>query len=228
MATEQQPFIKLIKSELVLEMLRDRPTALNLIMLIALRAKRRNTLDTSSTKIGEALIGDFQSYGVSEQVYRSDKNYLKINGLVTFKPTPKGTIAKLVDSTIIDINVDTANGRASENQRTANGQLTTKEEYKNIRNKNKYINTGSKNLEKTDFEEIAKILQVKPLDAERAYEAMQDYMKSSGKSYKDEKAALRNWIRRNIESGKTKQIVTAATVTDPLLRATIERNERWN
>lgn len=88
------------------EMIADRPTAFLLLSLIANRARRTNEKDLMvELEIGEALIGDFCSYGVTESIYRTDKEYLlKHDFIITTRTDRRGTIVRLVDSDIFDIN----------------------------------------------------------------------------------------------------------------------------
>jgi len=100
-------FIKLIRnSSKYFIMLEERPTAFLLLSLIANRARRTNEKDLMiDLEIGEALIGDFFAYGVTRAVYRTDKEYLIRNGFIlTTKADRRGTIVKLIDSDIFDIN----------------------------------------------------------------------------------------------------------------------------
>ena len=87
-------------------MLEERPTAFLLLSLIANRARRTNEKDLMiDLEIGEALIGDFFAYGVTRAVYRTDKEYLIRNGFIlTTRADRRGTIVKLIDSDIFDIN----------------------------------------------------------------------------------------------------------------------------
>jgi hypothetical protein len=48
---------------------------------------------------------------------------------------------------------------------------------------------------------------------------MIDYTKAKGKDYSDYSAALRNWVRKEIEEGKVKQVPSLAESTDPLVIA---------
>ena len=85
-----------------------RPTAFALLGLIAYRARKAGLKIDDGIGVGEAYIGDFKSYGVTEQVYRTDKEYLKKYKIATFKPTTKGTIAKIVNPCVFDISRDYA------------------------------------------------------------------------------------------------------------------------
>jgi hypothetical protein len=89
-------------------------------------------------------------------------------------------------------------------------------------NKNKeIINKKSeiRNKKEVDFEKISQDLQVTQKDAKRIYEKMIDYTKAKGKDYSDYSAALRNWVRKEIEEGKVKQVPSLAESTDPLVIA---------
>jgi len=64
-------FIKTARtSQLVDFILRKRPTAFVLLYLIAKRAKRTIDHPDKSLEMGEAEIGDYESYGVTRQIYR--------------------------------------------------------------------------------------------------------------------------------------------------------------
>lgn len=126
------------------ELIRRRPTAFVLLTLIALRARRKNDSNFDDLELYEALVGDHKTYGVTQQVYRTDKQLLEMFKFSTFRATNKGTIAKLVDSTIFDINVQDTNDQTNEqltsNQRATNEQLTTNKKLKKLKNvKNIYI-----------------------------------------------------------------------------------------
>lgn len=109
-------YIKLRHSNATRELLKDL-NAFIVLTVIALRAKRTNDFSIHGLRIGQALIGDYESYGLSRQQYRSAKDRLKRYGLAGFRATNEGTIATLLNSLIYDIN-DTAS------QRTDDGQAT--------------------------------------------------------------------------------------------------------
>ena len=123
-----------------------RPTAFALLALIAMRAKRTIVHPYPELEMGEALIGDYDAYGATEQTYRTDKEYLKKFNLATFKATNKGTIAKLTNSCVFDINIEEdqrSNQRT--NQQPINGQPTTNNNVKNEKENN--TNKRSSSLE---------------------------------------------------------------------------------
>jgi hypothetical protein len=96
-------FIKMVKSRKTNELIKDR-NAFALLAQIALRAKRTNDFSVHGLEIGEALIGDYKSIGLTERKYRTAKAKLREWGFVTTKATNKGTIAKLINSEVFDIN----------------------------------------------------------------------------------------------------------------------------
>jgi hypothetical protein len=124
-------FIKMIKSKEAFELLK-KPNAFILLTQVAYRAKRANDFNIHGLQIGEALIGDYKSIGLTEQKYRTAKAQLEAWGFATFKGTNKGTAAKLINSRVFDINREDEQ-RAE--QRNNNEQITTNKNDKNDKNK---------------------------------------------------------------------------------------------
>lgn len=62
---------------------------------IAYLTKTDDYFSIPDLEIGEALI-TAEIMGMSQQTFRSTKNKLKKWGFAEFKPTPRGTIAKIV------------------------------------------------------------------------------------------------------------------------------------
>jgi hypothetical protein len=124
----------------ITEELLKKPDCFALLTQIALRAKRSDDFNLQNLKIGESFIGDYQRAGLSEQRYRTAKNNLSKWGFVTFKATNKGTVAKLTDARVYNINENEINGQTNEQptnkptdqQRTTNEQPTTKKNYNNL------------------------------------------------------------------------------------------------
>jgi len=121
------------------ELIKRRPTAFVLLALIADRARWKNDTHFDDLEVGEALVGDYKTYGVTEQIYRTDKNFLEKFKFITIKPTSRGTIVKLIDTSIFNLNTQPTNDRANRqltnSQRTANEQLTTNKKDKRIKGK---------------------------------------------------------------------------------------------
>jgi hypothetical protein len=74
--------------------------------------------------MGEALLGDFEKCGMTEQEYRTAKAQLKKWEFATFKVTGRGTIAKLTDTRLFAITRLPTNGQnntpLTDGQRSAN------------------------------------------------------------------------------------------------------------
>jgi len=134
-------FIKQQRSEDVAALFGD-PYAFTLLTVIAQRAKRTGTLDVHGLELGEAMLGDHRNYGMSRQQYRATIKRLKKYQLATFRTTNKGTIAKLTDTRIYDINIEAgnhqsdhpANQQATIDQPSSNHQATTNKNNNNGKN----------------------------------------------------------------------------------------------
>ena len=125
-------WIKAARGDEALELIKANPLAFTLASVIAHRAKWFDGFNHQNLQLGQALLGDFKNYGMTEQQYRTAKLLLMNGGFATFKSTPKGTVASLVDTRLYDIGVVTSNGQINgqptDSQRTANGQPTTPSE----------------------------------------------------------------------------------------------------
>ena len=84
-----------------------------LLSLIALRAQRTDERNIYNLKIGQALVGDYKSCGLTESEYRTAKTWLINHNLATFEPTTRGTIATLCNNYIYDINKQCDDGQDS-------------------------------------------------------------------------------------------------------------------
>jgi hypothetical protein len=129
-------FLKLMKTKETMELITNAPNAFLLLTQIALRAMRTDGFNVHGLTIGQALVGDYKSIGLTEQRYRTAKAQLQSWGFATFKGTNKGTIAKLINTRVFDINEE-CEQRAE--QRPGNEQVTTN---KNIKEDNKNTHRG--------------------------------------------------------------------------------------
>lgn len=197
-----------MKSQKALDLIRIRPTAFTLLALIAQRARwSEDEINLYGLEVGQALIGDHSSYGVSERIYRTDKQYLTASGIATFQGTNRGTIATLLDDSIFNINF--GDERRANRQQSDDPTVipeTTNKEYKNTRRERE----GEKRTEKTnqsstyllnipleDIELIQRSVRVTEAQVRAKGEAMYDYCKSHGRKYKDYAAVLRNAVRKD-------------------------------
>ena len=134
-------FMKLMRSE-ALNNLISKPYALTLLTVIAMRAKRVDDDNSDELELGQAYIGDYKNYGMTEATYRTAKEQLTKRGLIATKATNKGTIATLTNTKVFDINIfddnEQNNGQVTDKKRTnherANGQITTNKN-KELKNK---------------------------------------------------------------------------------------------
>jgi hypothetical protein len=97
-------FIKLNRdTESFWKLVQKRHSAFILLCIIAQRARRFSDEDTG-LETGESWIGDFEKYNSTRSKYRTDLKWLKKLGFITTRKHDRGTAAKLIDSTIFDIN----------------------------------------------------------------------------------------------------------------------------
>ena len=147
-------FVQFIRSEETLHLLEKYPNSFLLLSLIAIRARRTDT-KILDLKIGDALIGDHKSCGLTQQQYRSAKKHLTNLQLCNFKTTNKGTIATICNTDIYDINITTnqqaTNKQLTSNQQATNKQVTTnnKEKKDNKENNKKIYSDEIKNFTAT-------------------------------------------------------------------------------
>lgn len=104
------------------EVIAKNPKAWCLLCLIAKRAWRGPGINRHGCQPGEAFIGDFATVGFTEKQYRVAKKQLESFGLVSFRATSKGTIAKLLSADVFDINVDISVTDRDGEGRTKGGQ----------------------------------------------------------------------------------------------------------
>lgn len=128
---ENKYFVKLYeRSNEFYELIKRRPTAFVLLAIIAVRARKVHLDINDDIEVGEAFIGDYEEYGATLQSYRTDKKYLEKFKIATFKSTNKGTVAKVVNSSIFDISRVSSTNKLTDKQQTNNMQSTTKQEVR--------------------------------------------------------------------------------------------------
>ena len=79
------------------------------------------------------MIGDHKSIGLSQRQYRTAKQNLEKWKISTFKTTNKGTVARIINSSIYDINLESSDKLPD--KRPTNKPTTNKKVYKNVKNK---------------------------------------------------------------------------------------------
>ena len=95
------------RSEEMLSLLRQDPKAMNLLLLIACRARyTEDVCPVTKLGYGQAFIGDFKEAGISSrQAYRLALKRLFKSGFLTIQGTNKGTIVTLLPQAIFSISV---------------------------------------------------------------------------------------------------------------------------
>lgn len=214
------PFIKLKRSAATLELLKH-PNSFNLLALIAYRAKRTGDFSVHDLEIGEALIGDFKSCGLTRQQHRTALSNLKKWQLVTTRATNRGTIAKIVNSNIFDINPDESNhqnNQTTTNEQPASNQpATTNKNDKKRKNDNYSDKSEQKNptrkKQKISFpngfsltDNLIEYARKQGVNGNLAsvFEDFRDYHMKHGSAFVDWNAAFRTWIRKHVEFEKQK------------------------
>ena len=160
-------------------------------LLLLCNHKERNYLNYKILP-GQCLTGRKKlsvDLGLSEQSIRTAINHLKSTSEITSKTYNKFSIITINNYPKYTI----ATSEPTNNQPATNQQLTTPNNYKNVKNYNKSI-PPPLTLIKDFFKELNK-----PLEADPFYDYFQSNgWKVGGKApMKDWKAAARNWTRRS-------------------------------
>jgi hypothetical protein len=151
-------FIKFIPSEEAMWLLKNRGHAFRLLTIIAESARREDG-HSDGLKPGEAFIGGFENYDMTEQNYRSAKKILTERGHIEIKETCRtrkkqvttenksantkvttevttvSTKVKLLSSTVYNVNLFIDNDRSNERVTTENKKGNDKQDRKNERKK---------------------------------------------------------------------------------------------
>ncbi len=136
-----ETFVMLKRSEETLALFNS-PNAFTLLSLIAYRARRTTAFNVHNLTVGQSLIGDYGSCGLTRQQYRTALSNLVKWQFVTIKSTNKGTIATIVGTKVYDINCELANHQLPLKQPTANHQTTTNKNVKKEKNANNTTGVG--------------------------------------------------------------------------------------
>ncbi|GEM_PF-4994501 len=156
-------WIQLKRSEDTFELLKF-PRAFIVLTIIALRARRNSKSNINGLEKGEALIGDHNNYGLTRSQHRYAVNTLKNLQLITTRTTNKGTVAKLCQDRIYDINPEQRqppeqppdNHQTAIAQPSGNHQTATNNNYKNYKNYKKTTTNNIDELVLCDFSDVLK------------------------------------------------------------------------
>jgi hypothetical protein len=106
----------MMRTEAAEELAERSMKASHLAGIIARRARYAEGFNRHDLKPGEAFIGDCRRCGMTRQQYRTAIEQLQEWGFATFRPTNKGTIAKLTDTRLFDVTNQLTNQQ--DNQQT--------------------------------------------------------------------------------------------------------------
>jgi hypothetical protein len=101
-------YVRLWRQQEFWDLVKDNQ-AFALAAVIAMRARRTTGLNMNGLDVGEALLGDYKEYGMTEGQYRAAKQRLEAAGFATFCTTNKGTIARLIFTGVFDPNLEQSN-----------------------------------------------------------------------------------------------------------------------
>ena len=161
--------------------------------------------------------------GFSVQQIRTAINKLKATGEITSEATNRYTIITIENWEKYQFEKEEATSEttaeATSDQQTDNKQTTNNQQHLKKDKNDKNINNKKKNIEKekvknkygeyqnvllTD-EEMDKLRKEFPGDWAEWIERLSSYMASTGKTYKNHPATIRNWARKDKEKGEQKQ-----------------------
>ena len=138
-------YVQFIRSKIAEDLIDRDPYAFAILSKIAQRARRTND-PVSGLKVGEAMIGRKEftlfRHSMSEKNYRNALVRLQKYGFVAYNGTKKGTIVRLINSDIYDINGPTegpwlgpTGGQQGANRGPTGGQQgATNNNDKNVNN----------------------------------------------------------------------------------------------
>lgn len=200
MSDQGDSFFKAIRSEEATELVARNPNAFILLYIIASRAQRTSAFNRYNLTPGEALIGDYEAYGMTEKNYRTAKEQLQKFNFAAFKGTSKGTIATLINSRVFNINIEKEGGQSgeqgAEEGRTGGEQgATTKNDKKD---KNEIKREAA--LKVPTLDEVKALFENNDAEAEKFYDHYESNGWKVGKNpMRSVPATIRTWKRRSDE-----------------------------
>src|SRR5215831_1631130 len=96
-------WFRAMRTKEALELIAVNPLAYVLAAIIAHRGRYNESFNRHNLELGEAFLGDHDSYGMSEREYRTAKKQLSKWNFATFRVTNRGTIGKLIDTRLFSI-----------------------------------------------------------------------------------------------------------------------------
>lgn len=192
-------------------LIEKRPTAFCLLAIIADRARKAPLGIDDDLAVGEAFTGasDAMRYKATRQIYRTDLEYLSKTGQISIiKSTNKGTIVKLVNSSVFNISREKfspANQPAE--QPSTNQQLTTKQEDRRKKETSTAEISDNENLQvidsltSEDISGIAELFSISEEDVRSVHQQLRDKALRGELTHtiKDAHKTLRHWVKKQIE-----------------------------
>lgn len=132
---------------------------------------------------------------------RTSLDHLKATGEITIKTTNKYSVITITNYDSYQDDNTQDNVKVTSKQQADNKQLTTtKKEKKENKDKNIFKEKNKKEkIIVVDYQGIADKFHTSPEIVREYEEKVQDYMDSTGKTYKNMEATIRNWMRRDQE-----------------------------
>ena len=174
-------------------------TAFILLSVIAQRTSRRGN-PIKDIGPGQALIGDYKVYGMTEQEYRTAKDKLVKWGFINVTGTNLGTVATLLPNDIYDINAEPVLGIATDKQRASNEQATTIKNDNKVKKEKKQTKPVRSTEPSTDEVKeffTSKGSTVSEAEAFFEYFSLADWHDSKGKKMLYWRRNAAGWIKRN-------------------------------
>jgi hypothetical protein len=192
-------FVKLIRGPETEFLMNKYPKAFFLLTIIAYSARRYDG-DPDGLKAGEAFIGDWESYDMSERNYRTAKQILintrrleivetnRTRKKSTTGTTTRGTKVKLISSDVYDINIivddDRADDRPTTDRRLTDDERRTNKNIKNEKNEKETIKEKSDIARPSIRSLEASLLSNEELEGLTAYSDLQKWEISQEDLYK--------------------------------------------
>ena len=117
-------FFKAMRTADMEDLIESNPLAYVLAAVIAKRARWSPGVGPNGLNQGQAFVGDHRRYGMTRQQYRTAQGHLEKGHFATFHATNKGTVAKLIDTRLFDVEYNAAN--QPNNHQATNRQPLTK------------------------------------------------------------------------------------------------------
>jgi len=203
----QNGFIKLQRTDTTIELMRH-PNEFILLSMIAVRVKRTNAFSAHGLKPGEAVIGADDcrnATNLTRQKYRTALKNLEKWQFLTVNSTKRGTIVKLVNSDVYDVNIEDPNQQANHqltnSQPCPNHQLTTNknERMKKLKNEREQATPAPENFSISDAMKQYAADRGFTGDIERMTEKFILNHQSKGSRFVDWGSQWKIWVLREIE-----------------------------